>query len=267
MQGQQPLAVIPVILTLDEAPNIARVLSRLHWAKEVLVVDSGSLDGTRDIARSFDNVRVIEHPFENFESQWNFAIEQARARSPWILALDADYVLGDEFIDAVTALRDPPPADAFRASFRYCVLGRLLRGSLYPAKVVLFHADKAKYVQRGHTQVLQVNGREASLAGEILHDDRKSQSRWLRSQVRYAREEAAMIDDAPWQQLPWSARLRRLLIVAAPAAFVLSMFWRGGILDGWPGLFYAMQRCIAELLIAMALIERRIAVVRTRDPR
>jgi len=253
-----PLAVTPVILTLDEAPNIGRVLARLGWARHVLVVDSGSVDGTQDIARAFDNVQLVEHAFADFESQWNFAVAMARDFSPWILALDADYVLSDEIIDSLRSLPESPAADAYRASFTYCIQGRALRGSLYPAKPILFHADRAHYVQRGHTQVLCVDGAVDDLAGRVFHDDRKSQSRWLRSQWRYAREEAALIDCAPWRQLPFSARVRKLLVPAAPLVFALSMFWRGGILDGWPGLFYALQRAVAELLIALALLQRRL---------
>jgi hypothetical protein len=52
--------------------------------------------------------------------------------------------------------------------------------------------------------------------------------------------------------------VRKLLIPAAPLVFAVSMFWRGGIFDGWPGLFYALQRAVAELLIALALLQRRL---------
>ena len=252
------LEVTPVILTFDEAPNIERVLCRLGWARQVLVVDSGSGDGTQELVRGFDNVHIVEHAFVDYESQWNFAVGVAREFSPWVLALDADYVVTDQLIESLQVLPDSPSVDAYRASFTYCVHGRALRGSLYPAKPILFHADRARYVQRGHTQVLQVDGEVGELAGRVLHDDRKSLSRWLHSQWRYARDEAALIDRTSWRHLPWSARVRKLLIPAAPSAFVLSMFWRGGILDGWPGLLYATQRAIAELLIAMALLQRRL---------
>ena len=252
------LAVIPVILTLDEAPNIERVLCRLRWAPSVLVVDSGSIDGTQELARAFDNVELVEHAFIDFESQWNFAVATAREISPWILALDADYVLSDEIIESIRALPRSPAADAYRASFSYCIHGQVLRGSLYPSKPILFHADRARYVQRGHTQVLQVDGIVDRLDGRVLHDDRKSQTRWLRSQWRYAREEAVLIEQSSWRQLGWSARVRKLLVPAAPLAFAISMFWRGGILDGWPGLLYGLQRTIAELLIATALVQRRL---------
>lgn len=252
------LVLTPVILTFDEAPNIARVLECLRWAGTVVVVDSGSSDGTQALARSFDNVHLVERAFDDFQSQWNFALDQARAFSPWALALDADYILSEAFIGSLRALPESPPVDAYRASFIFCVHGRPLRGSLYPAKPVLFHLDRARYLQRGHTQVLQVDGTVGEISGVIFHDDRKSQRRWLRSQWRYAHEEAAMIDSTVWRELPWSARVRKMLIPAAPMAFTMTLLWRGVALDGWPGLYYALQRTLAELLITMALVQRRI---------
>ena len=252
-----PLLVTPMIITLDEAPNIERALACLHWAAAVLVVDSGSTDGTQAIAKAFANVHVIEHPFVDFASQWNFAIAEARVFSPWILALDADYVLSSEFIKSVQLLPGSPDLAAYRTSFTYCMYGRALRGSLYPPKAVLFHADRARFAQRGHTQVLRVDGKIGELAGRIFHDDRKPRSRWLRSQWRYAREEAELIDQGAWATLSWSARARKLLFAAAPAAFVLALFWRGAALDGWPGLLYALERAVAELLITIALLARK----------
>ncbi|MFT5173720.1 MAG: glycosyltransferase involved in cell wall biosynthesis [Gammaproteobacteria bacterium] len=256
-----PLVVTPIIITLDEAPNIERVLARLHWAGTVLVVDSGSTDGTQAIAQRFANVQLVEHTFIDAASQWNFAIGQARAFSSWLLALDSDYVLSDEFIDSVRLLPHAPKVDAYRASFVYCVHGRALRGSLYPAKPVLFNADCARYTQRGHTQVLQVDGKIGEVGGLIFHDDRKPRSRWLRSQWRYAREEAELIDRNSWAKLGWSARMRKLLFAAAPAAFLLALFWRGAVFDGWHGLLYALERLVAELLITIALLERKLAGV------
>jgi hypothetical protein len=79
----------------------------------------------------------------------------------------------------------------------------------------------------------------------------------LRPQWRYALEEAELIERGPWTTFSLSSRARKLLFVAALAAFVLAYFWRGGVRDGWPGLIYASERAIAELLITVALVERR----------
>ncbi len=253
------LEVTPVLLTLDEAPNLARTLARLAWAREVLVVDSGSADATLDIARGAGNVRVVHHAFRHPAEQWHFAVHGAGVSTPWVLTLDADYVLDDALLAALEALPADPPAAAYRAAFTYCVHGRPLRGSLYPPRTVLFRRDRARFERRGHTQALTVDGPVAWLAGRILHDDRKPLERWLRSQWRYARDEAAHIAATPWRSLPWSGRARKLVLPAPPLAFVAALLWRGAVLDGAAGWHYALQRLVAEGLIAIALLERTLA--------
>ena len=82
--------ITPVILTFNESPNIARTLGKLSWAREVIVVDSFSIDDTVDIVRSFPGTRVIQHKFESHAGQWNFAVQDTGVKTEWCLALDAD---------------------------------------------------------------------------------------------------------------------------------------------------------------------------------
>jgi len=249
--------IAPLLLTYDEAPNIGRTLAQLAWAREVLIVDSFSTDATLSIARAFPNVRVVQREFDDHTSQWRFGLHALGAGRPWVLALDADYVLSDELIEGLGQLTPPSDVSAYRAHFRYCVDGRVLRGSLYPPVSVLFRRDRADYVKDGHTQRLVVqHGRTLDLRGTILHDDRKPMSRWLRSQRRYAAEEAAKLGETPWAQLRWPDRVRRVPFVAAPLVGAHCLLAKGGLLDGRPGLKYAAQRMLAEWLISIALVRR-----------
>ena len=70
------LAVTPVILSFDEEDNLPRLLARLRWAREVVLVDSGSTDGTLAIAAAAPNVRVVHNEFRCFASQWEFALHE-----------------------------------------------------------------------------------------------------------------------------------------------------------------------------------------------
>src|SRR5579864_1004870 len=73
--------ITPLLITYNEAPNIARTVDKLSWAKRIVVIDSGSTDATLDLLRGFPQVDVIGHPFSDFASQCNFGLTQVA--TPW----------------------------------------------------------------------------------------------------------------------------------------------------------------------------------------
>jgi len=250
-------SITPVVLTFNEAPNIARTLGKLSWAREVLVVDSFSSDDTLEIASRFPNVRVVQNAFRDFASQWHYALEHGQVTTPWLLALDADYVLTDALIDELSTLSPAPHTRGYRARFRYCIEGRELRGSLYPPSVVLFRREGARYRQDGHAYRLAIEPHEvAELRGYVLHDDRKPMKRWLASQRRYAKEEAEKLARSSARELSWPDRVRRVPFAAAPLVLVHCMIAKRCALDGRAGAVYTAQRVIAETMISLAVLER-----------
>lgn len=258
--------ITPVILTWNEAPNISRTLEKLRWAREVVVVDSFSDDATAEAARAFPNVRWIQRRFDGHASQWNFAIGGTGIAAPWILALDADYVLTDELVRELEALRPDPATAGYEAAFTYCKRGKPLRGSAYPPVVVLFRAGLGHYEQDGHTQRVRVAGKVERLAHRVRHDDRKGFRRWLRSQERYARLEADKLLATPFRTLGLADRVRRLVVIAPIAALPYCLFVKGNVLDGLPGFLYAGERAMAEAMISMRLIARASrTIVRNRN--
>lgn len=252
-------AITPVILTLDEEPNIERTLGALSWARQIVVVDSLSRDATTRIAAAHPNVRVVQRAFDQHALQWNHAIEATGIDTEWILALDADYVVSAGLVQELRELAPEPAISGYRTRFVYCVGGRALRGSIYPPVTTLFRRGSARYLQDGHTQRLEVRGAVADLAAPILHDDRKPFGRWLASQDRYMALEAQKLETAPAGSLGLADRLRRLVIVAPALVFFHALFVKGVILDGWPGVAYALQRFIAELILSHHLVARRLA--------
>lgn len=246
--------ITPLVLTYNEAANIERTLAGLAWARQIVVLDSGSTDGTAALIEQFDNAKVVERPFDNHTAQWNFGLEQVQ--TPWVLALDADYVCPPSLVEELRSLG--PDHDAYAAGFRYCIDGRPLRGTLYPARVVLFRADRFRYVADGHTQTLQVAGDVGKLSSVLLHDDRKPLARWLADQSRYAELEAVKLLSASASELGWKDRLRKRILWAAPATLFYCLFLKGLILDGWPGIYYTLQRVYAELLLSLKLLDARI---------
>ena len=180
--------ITPLILTYNEAPNIARTLASVSWANDILVLDSFSSDDTLQIAKSFSQVRIFQRAFDCHRNQWEFGLKQTGITTQWVLALDADYVVSDELIDELKTLK--PTADGYRASFIYCINGKELRSGVYPPVTVLYRHEAASYVQDGHTQRVAVEGVIKDLRSPIFHDDRKPLRRWFNSQARYTELEA-----------------------------------------------------------------------------
>ncbi|MGH8104800.1 MAG: glycosyltransferase family 2 protein [Arenimonas sp.] len=252
--------ITPLLLTFNEEANIARTLDRLRWAREVVVIDSGSTDRTLELIAQFSNARVLSRDFDSHAQQWNFGLQESGIKTAWVLALDADYVLTDEFINALRELTPVDDVGGYKANFRYCIHGKKLRGSLYPAVTVLYRFDGAHYLQDGHTQRIVHANKNAMLSGYILHDDRKLPERWLAAQVRYARLELVHLMQMPFFDLSWPDRLRRLYVVMPVLAMMYCLFVKGGILDGRAGLVYAMQRSIAEAVLSLVMLENLLEI-------
>ena len=247
--------VTPLILTYNEEPNIERTLSRLAWARDIVVIDSFSTDATLEICRRFPQVRVIQRVFDSHAQQWTFGLHQSGITTEWVLALDADYVLSDELLIELSGLVPDADVMGYCVAFRYCIWGKPLRGTLYPPVTVLYRRERACYVQDGHTQRVIVKGEVRSLHGRIFHDDRKPLARWLQGQDRYMQLEVEHIRQTPWKALSNPDRLRRLIVVSPFVVFLYSLFVKGGVLDGRAGLYYALQRMLAETILSLRLLE------------
>ena len=251
--------ITPLILTYNEEPNIARTLSKLAWARAVVIVDSHSSDGTRDAAvAQHPGVKWFERAFTEHSEQWNFGLEQTGINTEWVLALDADFVLTDALVDELTKLAPDAGVNGYEASFVYCISGQPLRGAAYPPVVVLYRRAAAKYLQDGHTQRIRVAGAVKPLVHHILHDDRKPLSRWLASQIRYMRLEAEKLKNMPVSQLTAADRVRRMVVIAPPLMFLYCLIVKGGVLDGWRGVYYALQRTTAELILSLNIVDRLV---------
>jgi glycosyltransferase involved in cell wall biosynthesis len=248
--------ITPVIITYNEEANIARTLDRLAWARRVVVIDSGSTDETLNIIRSYGQAEVIHNRFDDFASQCNFAI--AQVNTSWVLSLDADYELSDELVTELHGLRPEAATGGYRARFVYRILARPLRGTLYPPRTVLYRKDKAFYLNEGHSHRVTVAGNVKSLAGVIFHDDRKPFARWFSAQQRYADDQAEHLLGSDRRALDSADRIRLAAWPAPIAVFMYTLFFKGCLLDGWAGWYYALQRLLFETILAVNLIDRRL---------
>jgi glycosyltransferase involved in cell wall biosynthesis len=248
--------ITPLIITYNEEPNLARTLAQLVWARRIVVVDSGSTDKTLEILRSYPQAEVIHREFDDFATQCNFGI--SRVATSWVLSLDADYELSDTLVTELHSLHPDAATNGYRARFIYRIYGRPLRGALYPPRTVLYRKDTACYRNEGHGHRVIVAGDIVPLSGVIFHDDRKPLSSWFASQARYSRREAEHLLTSKRKSLSRTDRIRLAAWPAPLAVFIHTLVFKGCLLDGWPGWYYALQRLLAETMIALEIIDYQL---------
>lgn len=244
-------SITPVILTLNEEPNIERTLNALRWASRVVIVDSGSTDRTAEIAQSFPNVAWHERPFDAHARQWGHAVRETNIDTDWALALDADMVVSTGLIDEMEQQFFPRSYTGGIVSFTYCCCGRDLFGSLYPPDLRVFRPDAVVIKQDGHTQRFSVAGETYRFKTKIVHDDRKPLERWVQGQLNYSLLEQRRMSGASSGSLKSLVRKMGL----SPALAGIGAYIRaGGPLKGTAALQYAYERLTFEALLAMRLL-------------
>ena len=244
--------ITPLILTYNEENNLRRTLDGLRWATEVVIVDSFSDDRTLEIANDFKNVRVVQRKFDHFADQCNFGLDNVK--SDWVLSIDADYFCPKEIVSEIRCLKE----DAFvgyAVNFAYCVFGTVLRSTLYPARTVLYQKKSATYEHDGHAHRVVINGPIGKLSTRIKHDDRKTLKRWFTSQISYADLELEKIISTPKNKLGWKDKIRKRVILAPVLTLFYCLFFKLLILDGRAGMYYTLQRVIAELILSLKLLD------------
>lgn len=252
------LSLTVLLLTYNEEANIERTLAGLQWVSSILAIDSGSTDRTLEMLASLSTVTIRYRPFDSFAEQCNFGLELIKTK--WVLSLDADYIVTPALAEEISVFlktANPQSFTGFEIPFIYCIAGKPLRGTLLPPRICLYRTEGARYHNDGHGHRVHVSGKIGRFRHAILHDDRKPLDRWLASQQRYLAIETLKLKATPWSQLSIADRLRLKTPLAPLAALVLCLVMKGGILDGWQGWTYAFQRCYAEILLKLMLLETR----------
>ena len=229
------MKISAVIITLNEERNLPRALASLDSvADEVVVVDSGSTDRTRDIAERA-GARFMAHTWEGYAAQKNFAA--AQAQHDWVLSIDADEALSAEVAAEIERLKQAGPGDAAGftmprlARFR----GRWIRHSgWYPdRKLRLYDRRRGRWVGQFVHEHVVTDGPVRPLSGDLLHYPADSRAEQLRSVDHYTTLAAR-------QARADGERLIVLKLLLLPGwKFVESYFLRRGFLDGGAGFVIA----------------------------
>lgn len=238
------LPVSACIIAFNEQAKLPACLESVEFCAEVVVIDSHSTDGTRELATQ-RGARVIERDWPGHIEQKNFAIEQAT--HDWVLCLDADERVTPELRASIEqALAEEPAVDGFEVNRRNLYLGRWIKGGgFYPdRKLRLFRRTKGRWGGvNPHDHVhLQAGGPTQRLAGDLEHLTYDGIADHLRT-IDYFSTIAAQEKLSRGQRAPTFQ-----MLFNPPWKFFKMFVLQLGLRDGWRGLIVAMLGAVYVFL-------------------
>ena len=282
MPDRAPISVL--IPVKNEAANLAACLASVAFCDEVVVVDSGSTDGTPDIARQA-GARVVDFQWDGaFPKKKNWALEHVPWKNDWVFIIDADERATPELAAAMRAALAQTTHQGFYVNRRFWFLdGWLNHCGYYPSWNLRFFRHRLGRYEKpadtagagsGDNEVhehVELNGPAGYLAGEMEHYAFPDIATWVEKHNRYSTWEARLqlgaaaggggaagID-------PGLARKRRLRRLAwhlpfRPALrFLYHYVWRAGFLDGYRGYVFCRLMAGYEFLCTTKARELRRA--------
>lgn len=224
-----------VLITKNEAHNIRECLESVSWCDRAIIVDSGSTDGTLDIARAMGAEVHETTTWPGFGPQKNLAL--SKARSEWVLSIDADERVTPELRDEILAAIESGQADAYdmpRLS-RFC--GRFMRHTgWYPDRLTrVFRVGRARFTDDIVHENVVTDGPVGHLQTPLLHYTYDDFSQVLRKIDQYSTLGARQAFQRGKRATAFSAWTH------GSWAFLRTWLFRRGFLDGSQGLAVALM--------------------------
>lgn len=265
-----------IILAFNSVDTLRTTLAQAQEISDDLhVVDSFSTDDTVALSRQH-GANVVQHAFEHYGAQRNWAIDNLSLRYPWQLHLDADERLTQELIASIRALPEEPAESGFLIARLVQFLGREMRhGGMSPTwHLRLFRNGCGRCEERKYDQHFYLTGGSTGqLRGFMIDEIRMSLSEWTARHNRWADsevlEQTIAADAVRVQPRFWGTKVERKRYLRARynnaplflrpfALFFYRYFVRLGFLDGWEGfIFWTLQTFWFRFLIDAKLFEHR----------
>jgi glycosyltransferase involved in cell wall biosynthesis len=262
-----------ILLTFNSEASLRATLSSVAGlTDDIHVVDSGSSDGTLEIAREF-GAKVLNHPFSNYGSQRNWAIDTADCRYGWQLHLDADERLTDKLREEIAGLAEDAGVQGYFLPRYIQFMGRLLRHNLAPTwHMRLFRNGAGRCEQREYDQHFYCTGATAQLKHAMIDDIRMPLTEWTARHNRWAdaevreltsKQEAGRVQGKVTGNVVERKRsLRRIYegtpLFVRPFALFIYRYCGGGFLDGKEGLIF----CVLQTLWFRFLVDAKMYELR-----
>lgn len=232
-----------IVITRNEEANLPECLTSVTWADEVIVVDSGSTDRTREIAGAH-GAKVVPHEFQGFGPQKEYAL--SLASTPWVLSLDADERVPGELREEIRTVVGGDPREAgFSLRRQNYFLGHLIRHGGWQRDWVvrLFRRERARFTPVPVHEKVVLEGDVGRLAHPLIHYPYRSLDEYFHTCDLYTSLAAGWLAEQG-KVARWHHLLFRPL-----GKFIRMYLLERGFLDGYPGLvlsvlstFYVFSR-------------------------
>jgi glycosyltransferase involved in cell wall biosynthesis len=268
-----------LIPTLNERNNILDCLHSVQWADEIVVVDSGSSDGTCDLARS-RGAKVVDFAWNGkLPKKKNWALENITWKNEWVLVLDADERITPELGREIREVVRSPIMDGFFINRRFMFMGKWIRHCGYfPSwNLRLFRHRKGRYenlhpgdTRSGDNEIhehVRLDGEVGWLRNEMLHFAYPDIFTWVEKHNRYSNWEAEVEVSGLANEVTAIGNLllrkRRLklwsrrLLFRSMLRFLYSYVLKRGLLDGYEGYVFCRLLAFYESLSTFKTFELR----------
>lgn len=276
------MKITAIILTFNESRHLARCIESVRdLASHILVVDCFSSDSTVDIAKAA-GAHVVQHPWLNYASQFNWALSQIDKDTEWVLRIDADELLDEGLVGEFLASlkKVGPEINGIYCGRRIRFQGKLIRyGGVFPVRVLrLFRYGCGQCENRWMDEHIKVRGATVDLQGEIIDDNLQSLSWWTTKHNGYASREAVDLLNLEYRFMPhdtvsnlWGGHqvgikrwIKERVYASLPGGFralfyfFYRYFVRFGFLDGKAGTaFHVLQGFWYRYLVDAKVAEVR----------
>ncbi|MBN1481476.1 glycosyltransferase family 2 protein [candidate division KSB1 bacterium] len=276
--------ITAIVLTLNEEQDLPRCLNSLTWCQKIVVVDSGSSDGTLAIARQW-NCDIYEHAWPGFADQRNWALTQTRIETEWVLFVDADEVITKELATEIHQAIKNPAIAAYYVTFKVMLFGTWVKKSshfpVWHPRLCRMGAVTFKNAITGHGETWDVLGRVGYLSAPYIHYCfSKGLTQWLYKHNRLSSMECDAYFTSSYhtvenlkalfsRDLHKRRQALRQLSFRLPGRPLLRFFYsyivRWGFVEGRAGLVYCLLYLIYELMIQVKMIEKKTKIPRDHD--
>ena len=280
-EEQVPTRTVPVsvlVPTLNEEIHLANCLaSVVGWASEIYVVDSYSTDGTKEIAANF-GVQFVQHRFEGYALQKNWALENLGLKNEWVLILDADERVTPELKHEIAALLniDDNAMAGYYLNRRFIFFGKWIRHcGWYPSWNMRFFRHRlGRYELREVDEHVVLNGPAGYCKHDLIHEDLRGISAWIEKHNKYSSLNARICQKIANGNGTGELEPRLFGNAAAHKRFVKEYIWphlpgrallffiymyvfRLGFLDGVHGFQFCVMHAVFQQFVVVKQWERK----------